>query len=65
MSDLSRITVTMELNNLKYLRMLQAQLLARSHRSVSLSATLNAIIKLVISTKPTVAEIKEIIERKK
>ncbi len=65
MSDLSRITVTMELNNLKYLRMLQAQLLARSHRSVSLSATLNAIIKLVISTKPTVVEIKEIIERKK
>ena len=65
MSDLSRITVTMELNNLKYLRMLQSQLLAKSHRSVSFSSTLNAVIKLVISAKPTVAEIKEIIERKK
>jgi len=62
MQKLSRVTVTMEVDNVKYLRNLQSQLLIKSEKSVSFSKTLNCILRYAILNRPSLSEIKKISE---
>lgn len=65
MEKLNRITVTMNNDNVKYIRTLQSQLLLKSDNSVSFSKTLDSLIKFAISRRPSITEIKEISEKLK
>lgn len=63
MEKLSRVTITMEGDNVRYVRNLQSQLLVKSDYSVSFSKTLNCLLKFAISNKPSVSEIRAISEK--